>query len=157
MLDDIDTKNKRLVRPTLSAVLHAQKQLRVHLTKLAMENRPLADEEERVLFLREWDYATLGFGKDFEAKVRIEGYNRYSKEFCTDYLARMLSMWTKNEEIIHQEPNNSYPDSEIKVPISKYWNGLLNGAFCVFPYAIERATSMSKEQESSNRTKGFKI
>ena len=159
MFEDDEPKGKRLIKPTLSAVLHAQEQLRIHLMKLIEENRCLSDEKERTLFLKEWNYGTLGFGKDFVLTIRIGGLNGPAIKHGTDYFARKMAMETDNEKVFHQNRNNYDPDlkTEIIVPISFFWKNLLHRSFEIFPYAIERASSMSKEEQSTSRTKGFKI
>lgn len=158
MVDDTgESKGKRIIKPTLSAVLHAQEQLRKHISMLIKENRPIANEKERALFLREWNYATLGFGKDYDVEYSIQGIDGPADRHGTDYFARVMSMRANKEKEYHQRGDLMRPANDVIVPISFHWKALLSGAFEVFPYAIDRASSMSKEQETTSRTKGFKV
>lgn len=156
MEENEEVKGKRIIKATLSAVLNAQEQLRKHIMQLIEENRPLKDENERALFIKEWNYATLGFGKDFEISFSVEEFT-HSSTHNTDYFARYLSIENRNEITYHRKEIIHNKEITVNKPISFHWNHLLHGAFEIFPYAIERATSMSKEQETQTRTKGFNV
>lgn len=142
-----ETKGKRIIKATLSAVFQAQEQLRKHITGLIQDNRCLKDEKERDLFFREFVYSTLGLGVDEIVTFKDKEGWKPAILGTVEYYGRFLAMKNVNTITIRQ----------VDFPISKLWERLLYSLFNVYPLAIKASVSMSKEQESTSRTKGFKV
>lgn len=135
---------RRVVKATMEAVFQAQEQLRKHVTELSSNNRVIRDESERDLFFRELAYATLGFGVD-EIIDNIPGIN----EIDVETLARVLAMKTDTKFV--DEKYNT------EITIGEAWSILLSALFSVYPIALSKAVSMSKERDEQTKSKGYVV
>ena len=145
-------KTQRLVKATFEAVLNAQEQLRKKLDVLIKENSPIKDEEERNLFFSLLAHSTLGLGVN---KKYILYVDRYYSVGNIESAARWLAYET---DANIQTPEN-YNDRAVspKTPISFFWTELRNQLFFVFPEALNKSMSMSKEKSEQPQTSGYKI
>lgn len=153
-----DRSSKKIVKATLEATFGAQERLRKHLDVLIEENRPLKDSAERDLFLRELTYSTLGLGKDFQINLNIPGeYLGIRKDLET--VGRWLAYQQTKEVWVPMDLyKNLYRNSREKnVEIKFLWRMFLENLFTVFPHAIDRAMSLSKEQSEGQKSKGFQV
>ena len=141
----LDKNPRRVVKATMEAVFQAQEQLRKHITELAVSNRCIRDDAERDLFFRELAYATLGFGID-EIAGDIPGMGN---DIDVETLARLLAM--EHRTLIVDE---KYGEDKT---IGQAWGMLLGGLFSVFPIALSKAVSMSKERDEQTKSKGYII
>ena len=139
-----DKTPRRVVKATMEAVFQAQEQLRKHIMELASSNRVIRDNVERDLFFRELAYATLGFGID-EIIGDIPGFN----DVDVETLARHLAM--EHRTLLVDE---KYGEDKT---IGQAWGMLLGGLFSVFPIALSKAVSMSKERDEQTKSKGYVI
>jgi len=151
--------SKKIVKATLEAVFQAQEKLRKHLGLLIEENRPLKDNAERDLFFRELTYSTLGLGKNLIVQYNVKNsYIGLRKDVET--VARWLAY--QQTEIVYVPLELFKTESldnrgKIGVEIKDLWHMLLEHFFSVFPLAIDRATSLSKEQPEQGKSKGFMV
>jgi len=131
-------------KPTFMAVESMQQQLRRHLESLIAENRPLHDEAEKTLFYRELSHSTLGLGicRDF----RIYLGNKIYRHGNIESSARWIASLTSSDAVIPGDMGNP---ASIKVSISVFWKKLLDELFFIFPMALDKSISMSREGESS--------
>lgn len=144
----------QVLRATFEAVFSSQERLRKHLDELIAENRPLKDEAERDLFMRELSYATLGFG--FELNIIYYGHSALIRKDI-ETTARWLSYQTSN---IVNTPLELYgrPDSVTEnLPIHRLWRFLQEHLFTIYPLALKHSVSMSREQEGQKKTTGYKV
>ena len=143
----------QVLRATFEAVFSAQQKLRKHLDALITENRPLEDEEERDLFMRELSYATLGLGNDLVVTFYGDGA-LIRKDIETT--ARWLSYQTSN---IVSTPFELYGNmsSTRNIPIHQLWRFLRDHLFTIYPLALKHSVAMSREQEGQKKPAGYKV
>ena len=138
------TDKKHIVfKPTFEACESMQQQLRRHLETLIKENRPLENEEERTLFYKELSHATLGLGTYKVFNIQLDqGMFRYGN---VESIARWLAGQTNNMVVIPGDCGKiNSPPTEIKI----LWRKLLDLLYFVFPNALDKSLSMSREGES---------
>ena len=141
----------QIMRPTMEAVRQAQEKLRVHLDELAAHNRPITTETERQSFLAEWVYSTLGLGVNHGVHI-VDGLI-LSGGASIEVIARWASYLSTNEVML---PLELFTRSET-VPISRIWVTIRNCLFQIYPLAIERSCSISKEYEPNSERGGYEI
>jgi hypothetical protein len=133
-------------KPTFEAVENTQQQLRRHIEQLIQENRPLKDETEKTLFLKELAHSTLGLGTFKKFSIYIDrSYDLGNVEST----ARWIASLTKSTVIINKEGYSSSPSIEIH----KLWEKCLELLYFVFPLALSEAIRMSRETETSGGKK----
>lgn len=162
---------RKLVKATLEAVFMTQEKLRKHLDVLISENRPIKDDTERDLFMRELAYGLLGLGVDTVVKYNVPseyvkaGHSNYQGiRADVELTARWLSYQKTNcvyvpQMLFHDATGYDYnPDeTENAVPIKHLWAFLLHRVMAVFPLALDRACGMSKERDESQKGIGYVI
>lgn len=131
---------------TFEATEQIQQKLRRHIEKLIKENRPLKDEEERTLFYKELSHSTLGLGTKIPAKIFIEHLYEIG---TAEFFARWVAKQTEKDIIIKKDGFPDSPSFEIKIA----WEKLLDLLFAVFPHALDKSISMSRELDSSSGRK----
>lgn len=142
----------QIMRPTMEAVRQAQEKLRWHLDQLIEQNRPIASETERSDFLTEICYSTLGLGVNHNARV-VDGLIMNSTT-SVETVARWACYLTTNEIIL---PSELFTTGGGRASISRVWMTIRNCLFEVFPLAIERSCSISKEYEPNSERGGYEI
>jgi len=142
-----------VIKPTFSAVHQAQESLRVFTEKLIHENRPLATDE-RANYYNLIASATLGLGVVRDLRIYIG--NKIFRFGNVEYYARWLGTLTKNRGCIPSDMGN--PPSET-IDISVFWSKLLDELFHIYPLALDKAISMSKENTDTQhqQIKGFRV
>ena len=130
-----------IVKRTFEDTLNFQEELRTTLEDLIKENRCL-NKEERGVFIRQLSHATFGLGVQKEVKIFLDHlYAVGSVEFFARWLARQ----TSKTIVIKRDGYPPSPPFEIRLA----WDKLLDMLFTVFPLALDRASAMSKEYDSS--------
>jgi len=129
-------------KPTFEAVESMQQQFRRHLEQLIRENRPLKDETEKTLFYKELSHSTLGLGTFKDYVIYLDRVYRFGNVEST---SRWLAGQTTKDVAIPGDKGN--PDSP-SVEISVLWTKLLELLFFVFPNALDKSISMSREAEA---------
>ena len=145
----------QVLRATFEAVFSAQEKLRKHLDVLISENRPLRDETEKDLFMRELSYGTLGLGFEQNIIYYSEKHGALIRKDL-ETTARWLSYQTiENVDV----PSILFSEGLIKenVPIGRLWMLLRDNLFTIFPLALKLSVSMSREQEGQRKTTGYKV
>lgn len=154
-------KTRRIARATLEATFKAQEKLRKHLDILITENRSITDEKEKDLFYRELVYSTFGLGKDVIMKLNVKGKKgEFATVFRKDVetVGRWLADQNSNLVDVPLQINSGRSDEILQdVEIGVLWKAFKDQLFTVFPLAIERATNLSREQDSKKHTKGYTI
>ena len=153
IMSEEKTKTQRLVKATFEAVLNAQEQLRKQLDIFIKENRPIKDEKERELFFSLLAHSTLGLG--LNQKFSIYAGNRYYSVGNIESAARWLAYETDSK--IQSPKNYNEGDITPETPINIFWEELRNQLFTVFPEALNKSMSMSKEKSESPQTTGYII
>ena len=157
---DQEQSSKKIVKYTLEAVFSAQERLRKHLDQLIKENRPIKDENERDRFFRELTYSTLGLGA-VETEFMTPGSGRMFYVLNLDGFVREFTYY--NDKIVSKEyigndhANTKSTDNNTSLPISEMWNLIKMHLFAIFPKAIDRATSISKETSDKGKSTGYKV
>lgn len=156
-----ETSSKKISRDTLEAVFQSQEKLRKHLDTLIKEDRCLKDDEERNLFFRELTYSTLGFGTEHYFHIKVFDDLGIEEWGTVEYEARKLALATQNS-FIRKHPSINFQGCEedtreVNIPISRLWYILLHNLLNIFPEAIMKATSLSREQEEGGKSKGYKV
>jgi len=143
-------EEKLITKRTFEDVLNAQEELRDTLESLVKENRCLIPEEKS-LFMRQLAHATMGLGREHDFLLKICDWYDVECLGNVEHWARQLAMKNKNYSIFKRpDPNNmGETQKDYEVPISKLWDALLYGFFDVFPLALDRASSMSKEHDNT--------
>jgi len=145
-------KSHIIFKGTFEAVDNSQQQFRRHLETLIKENRPLKDEEEKTLFYRELSHSTLGLGVFKVYNIQLERMYRFGNVEST---ARWLAGQTDKMVVI---PGDCGKVDSFPVKIKVLWEKLLDLLYFVFPNALDKSISMSKEGESfSGRQDSFHI
>lgn len=138
MAKDIEDNEQLIIKRTFEDTLNAQEELRDTLEELMDKNRCLS-KKERGIFIRQFARATFGLGRDELFTFQVNE-NEPETDFGTvEYIGRFLAMKTKNILIVNGK----------KIPISRFWERLLYCLFNVFPLALDRASSMSKEYDAT--------
>lgn len=147
-----DSSAHIVFKPTFEAVENIQQQLRRHIENLAKENRCLKGEEEKTLFYKELSHATLGLGTFKSFTIEIDRMYRYGN---VESIARWLADQTQNKiSIPGEEGKKKSPEIDISIG----WKKLLELLFFVFPVALDKAISMSRETEAfPNRKDSFYV
>jgi len=141
-----------VTKPTFSAVYQAEEELRVFIEKLIEENRPLTPDERKHYYnLLASSTLGLGVGRDF--RIFIDTIFRFGTVEST---GRWLGQQTENMICIPGDMGNQ-PSN--KIPIGVFWSKLLDELFHIFPLALDRAISMSKEDTEMHRSqvRGAKV
>ena len=142
----------QIVRPTMEGVRQAQERLRWRLDQLIMQNRPVESEVERRRFLTEWSYATLGLGVNMHT-IHVVDSLILSPSTNIEVIARWAVYL---DAAVVTLPRELFSEAKT-VPISMVWRTLRNSLFSVFPLAIERSCSISKEYEPTTERGGYDI
>lgn len=149
---------KQIVRQTLEGVFQAQEKLRKHLDCLIDENRPLQDSRERDLFFRELVYSTLGLGREQIVHLYVGSFDGLRADLET--VCRWLAYQDKSMVLVPMELRDmtrGYCPQAAEAPIRDLWRVVRDNLFSVFPRSIDRATSLSKEQDAAGKTRGYVI
>ena len=136
-----------LSKPTFEAVKQAQNGLRVLLLKLIDENRALNKKEQKQYF----DliaYSTLGLGTVTQFKIFNDRIYTMKNIECA---ARWLGIQTKNKISFPGELGSEDSDP---IAIKLFWQRLLEYLFQIFPLALDKSISMSKEIEKRDSFRG---
>jgi len=155
-----DKVPRRLLKATMEACFTCQEKLRKHLDNLIEKNRPIKDATERDLFMREFVYSTLGLGLSQKISYKLPSKDitliRNNLEVYARWLSYQKTSMVKVPVFLYSNEfgmKNEVYDVEIK----DLWECLLDNLFSVFPLAIDRACSMSKERDEQQRGKGYSI
>ena len=145
------TEDKLVLRATFSDVLDSQERLRSIISRLAAENRCLTVDEQSEFF-REFAHATYGLGRDAPFKIFIDHdiYSLQNVEFAGRWIATRTSTRV-------QIPNVFGSDFSPFIDISVLWLRLLELLFLVFPIALDRSSSMSKERDATGGGQGYEF
>lgn len=144
---------QRQWRATFEDTKKAQETLRKKIHELRLKNRCIKDEEERTLMLGTYiPNATLGIGILKSHEFQLPDGNVASFDNI-EYWMRKLCLVTKN--ILPKGFIHSNQESEI--PISFAWEKLEEELFLVYPMALNKSISMSKEREKRERSEGADI
>jgi hypothetical protein len=150
---------RRVVKATLEAVFLAQERLRKHLDVLIEDDRCLNDTDERDIFMREMAYSTLGLGTDHKIQISVPDHCGLRKDVET--IGRWLAYQNSNMVYVPMELfDRNYHISgkqEPKIPIRVLWTVLRDNLFSIFPLALDKAASMSKERDETSKGKGYVI
>ena len=158
MSSDTEKGNRQILRPSLEACFMAQEKMREHLDVLEEENRPINDKTERDKFFRELTYSTLGLGRDLKVKYFHHSILLIRTDLET--FARWLAYRKENPvatPLFLRRPDGNATSETFPVEIKDLWSTLRDHLFSVFPAAIDRASSISKETEASTKSKGYKF
>lgn len=142
-----------VTKPTFSAVHQAEEELRVFLEELIQGNRSLSpDERERYYNLLASATLGLGVGRDFRIFIGHKIYRHGTVESCARWLG------TQKENMVCIPGDMGNPPSQ-KIAISIFWSKLLDELFHIYPLALDRAISMSKEDTEMHRSqiRGAKV
>ena len=153
-----ETGSRKIVKPTFEACLNAQEQLRVKLNELINENRCLKDENERSEFMRLLAHATLGLGVNERIDLSAT-YGLYIRNNL-EITARWVADQTSNKIYVPFQLSAYNIHDQRQKPnfkIVAVWRAILRGLYSVFPIALDRAASMSKEKEDTAQSKGYQI
>lgn len=145
----------QVLRATFESVISNQERLRKHLDELISENRPLRDEKERELFMRELSYSTLGLGFEYVVTYYHEKTGAFIRK-DVETTARWLSYQTSSDVDVPLELYSN-DRTKIVVPISELWMVLRNNLFTVFPLALKTSVSMSREQDAGKKPSGYQV
>jgi len=138
-----------IVKATFEDCLNAQERLREKINELAKKNRCLT-EGEREDFFRELAHSTYGLGITKAFRIFIE--NKIYTLGSVESVARWIASQDKNKLCIPGEFGNP-PSPEIDISI--LWQRLLDLLYSVFPIALDRSSSMSKERDASTGGMGY--
>lgn len=154
MVNDIGGSSKEISKYTLEAVFSAQESLRKHLEILIENNSPISDSDERDLYMREITYATLGLGVREKVRFFQQPGPGWIDFGTVESFARYLAYRKDNPVIIKvgQMGVKSQP-----IPIRELWAQLQSKLFSIYPLAIDRACSMSKEREERSGESEYNI
>ena len=148
-----ESKSRVVVKGTFEAVLGAQEMLREKLIELRDENRPIHDETERSAFMRLIAHSSLGLGTNHLIRLHIPLEHGGGTGIRDHYekVVRWAAKQTSNQVYIPVELQHLYAKGDYDRPgnidISLLWDVLLDACFSVFPLALDRAMSMSKERD----------
>ena len=153
-----EQKGRQILRPSLEACFQSQEKIRKHLDELEQGNRPLKDQSERDTFFRELTFSTLGLGRDLKVKYFHHSILLIRTDLET--FARWLAYRKENPvatPLFLRRPDGNATSETFPVEIKDLWSTLRDHLFSVFPAAIDRASSISKETEASTKSKGYKF
>ena len=151
-MKEVKIKTQRLVKMTFEAVLTAQEEFRKKLDVLIKENRPIRDEDERDLFFSLLAHSTLGLGVNQKYSIYLDRYYSVGNiESAGRWLAYETDVMIQTPKIFNE--GMVTPET----PISFFWEELRNQLFYVFPMALDKSMSMSKEKSEQPQTSGYQI
>ena len=158
-----EIKSRKIIKGTFEATLSSQERLREKLDALIEENRPIKDSVERSEFMRLLAHATLGLGTNQEIRYHIP--NGYEPSFCSirrdfETTARWLAYQKTNVVHVPMELYSGKRETDEKIvdlPIKFLWQVLLENLFSIFPLALDRSMSMSKEKDENIKSSGYTI
>lgn len=148
-----EIQSRRIIKPTFEAVLNSQERLRVKLETLIKEDRCLTDENERSEFMRLLSHATLGLGINQKVWF-ISSYGGHIRS-NVEVTGRWLAAQTKNVVPVPLELYKNKP--QFKTSIHLLWQCFLDNLYFVFPLALEKSISMSKEKDETTSSKGYVV
>jgi len=134
-------------RATLEDTFQNQEKLRENLDELERENRPIKDEEERKKLFDLIAHSTFGLGVQKSDPIPFpDGKIRFIKniEKTTRYILYIKDTQIKKEDLFFIFNEEIHTNIEIKF----LWNALKFELFAIFPEALNKAASMSKEREN---------
>jgi hypothetical protein len=147
------TKGQSQWRATFEDVKKDQKKLREKLDELIKENRPIKDEKERTLLLDVLiPNATLGLGTfqshtfqfPFQGSGNFDNLEYWIRRICyldSSIVPRLFLHDNQKQEI----------------PIKFIWEKLRDELFLVYPMALNKAASISKEQTHLGPSEAGKV
>lgn len=134
-----------VTKPTFSAVHSAQETLRIFLEELIQKNRSLKpDERSRYYDLIASSTLGLGVNRGFKIYIDCQIFRFGNIESASRWLGQ------QKENMACIPPIYGNKGSQ-KVDISFFWSTLLDELFYIFPLALDRAISMSKEDTEIHR------
>jgi len=156
-----EPKTRVVVKGTFEATLSAQEMLRKKIIELRDENRALADEDERSLFMRLVAHGTLGLGTNHIISIQIPNSGGTGIRECFEKTIRWAAKQTTNKVFIPHNLSklfakgeyNNQPNSDINI----IWDVILDGCFSVFPLALDKAMSMSKERDERHGDDEYQV
>lgn len=131
-----------IIKPTFEACLSSQERLRLKITELIDTNQPIQSEEERSEFIRLLAHSTLGLGTFKKFIIILDQTYHFGNVEST---ARWLAIQTQNKVII---PGDMQRANSPPYDIKFFWEKLLELLFSVYPEALQKSISMSREGES---------
>jgi len=148
-----ETRSRKIVKPTFEAVLNAQERLRAKLNELIKENRCLKDEKERLEFMQLLAHATLGLGVNQIVKLNA------TAAVCIRENVEVTCRWLASQkENVVLVPLCLYKSKPYcKAAIHFLWQCVLDNLYYVFPLALDKSISMSKEKDEAVQTKGYMV
>ena len=134
-------------RATLEDTFQNQEKLRNKLDELECENRPVSDEKERKQLFDLIAHGTLGLGVQRSDPIPFpDGQIRFIKNIEK---AIRYVLYIKNTKITKEDMFFIFNDeAHFDIEISFLWNALKFELFAIFPEALNKAASMSKEREN---------
>lgn len=144
----------QVLRATFEAVYSAQERIRTHLDELIKNDRPITDEKERKIFMKELAYATLGLGS--EIRITIDHDTGALIRADVETTARWLT-YQNTKTVTVPYILNHKKTLEKPIPIKILWEVLRDHLFIVFPLALKHSASMSREQDGQKKTSGYQI
>ena len=151
-----EESEKQIAKLTFEAVQSAQEQLCAKLYELIEEKRCIKNVEEKNLFMKLLGYATLGLGTNTKALLSTSGGVKFRVN--VEWVARWSANQTENRVFIPQDLNLPVSgDSTPNAEMVDVWKCVLHYLYNVFPKALDRSMSMSKERESKTGESSFVI
>lgn len=152
-----EEKTLEIKKLTFEAVQSAQELLRQKLNELIDEQRCIKDEEERTLFMKLLGFSTLGLGLNVHVsmvtkshvgfRTNVEWVARWACSQKTNFVYVPIDL----ARPIYQD--NAEPNAEM----TDVWKTILHYLYTVFPKALDKSMSMSKERESKSGDTSFVI
>jgi len=117
----------------------------------------MKDDNETALFYRELTYATLGLGVKEPFVINVHPRLGREEWGTVEYQARSIARMKENQLVVRRHITSSIKEDDVVIPIRALWDVLLQGLLAVFPKALDRATGLSREQDSSGKSMGHMI
>jgi len=144
----VNIHNKQQMRATFEDTSSAQEKLRQTLDMLIAENRPLKDDDERKKMFKLYNDCFLGL----DGQKVVKQFIMYPSGRCVqvdDYGQMIRSLCYQKDTMMKISFFGDYGDEVI--PIRDIWMSVRDIAFSLFPIAIDKAISMSKEIVDNRR------
>lgn len=154
MNEELEKKEVQIIKRTFEYTLKNQEDLRDTISVLSEGNRCLSVSERGPFFVQ-FSRATIGLGRDIPFCVELEENQGKEKLGSVEYFGRFLAMQKQTPVKFLKLNSITQKKYTVEVPISKLWDALLLGLFDVFPLALDRASAMSKEHETTGGGDAF--
>ena len=145
-------ESDELSKPTFEACFGCQEELRKFINKHTETNTPVSTTNERDKFFALLASSTLGEGSSMLFSVLI-GEKIYSIK-SVELAARWLADQTEPSIFI---PGRFGNRASPVVDISILWRALLEHLYLIFPVALSKALSMSKEDTRNKQSDGYRV